>query len=457
MTYRINAVFAILFLGISVPPFAQSIHPKFDQRIFDNPKKNGQLLEGLFKTYELKQVAIAKVKNAIVLENGYAMSKLKNPGDWLRMREVYQATQVDLVYTKYPVDKEFWLTDYHELLVKRLAELFKADSSLNDNRIKWNLILQTACETQDEAKAMFHGFVIKYEKRKKPIVLKPDVAMTPSEKIDRYLVEVGGINDSLVYNTFDQHKAWTNAMVVMDMTGSMYQYSPQVLLWHIKNSERSGIKFFCYFNDGDKKAEVDKKIGETGGIYFEDANKPEKLAKLLYKVMKAGYGGETLDENDFEAIIAAEKEYAGKFENLILVADNTGIRDFELIDKIKNPIRVVLVGCEWGINVQYINLAYRTGGSLYTINDDVTDILTKVNEKGILEVNGNKYKLNKRINLFECYDEEYCQYQFQQEELAEGKTISSLKSSPVGKKMFKGVKGQKLASKKKKKKWNRGY
>jgi hypothetical protein len=438
----------IYFLPAHSQQAKTPIIPKFEQRIFDNPKKNGVLLEGLFKTIEVKKVFPERLKNVVVLENGYSISKLKNGAEWTRMREAYQAVQIDVVYTKYPKDKEFWLTDYHELLVKRLAELFKLDSSLNDNRIRWNLVLQSQCETQDEARSMYHGIVIKYEKRKTVFPVKPEVQMTTSEKIDRYLVEVGGIEDSIVYKTLDEHKSWTNALVVMDMTGSMYQYSPQAVLWHIKNAERSGIKHFCYFNDGDRKPEIEKKIGETGGIYFEEVAKPEKLAKLLYTVMRNGYGGETLDENDCEAIIKAEEHFAGQFENLILIADNTSIRDFALIDQIKHPVKVILVGCEWGINVQYINLAYRTGGSLYTVNDDITDLLAHV-EEGLLVINANKYKLNKKTNFFECYNEKECQFQYQQEEEAESKTINSLKRSPVGKKMFKGVKGQKLPSKNK--------
>lgn len=451
MKYFLIILLIWVFSQTLCAQYTQEISPKFERRIFDDPKKNGSLLEGLFKTIETKRVFPQKQKNVVVLENGYAQSKLKNGGDWIRMRQAWQAVQIDIVYTKYPKDKEFWLTDYHELLVKRLAELFKLDSTLNDNKIKWNLVLQTECETQDEAKTMFHGMIIKYEKRKLNIPVKPDVQMTPIEKVERYLVEVGGIQDSIVYKAFEDHKSWKNALVVMDMTGSMYQYAPQAVLWHLKNMEKSGINFFCYFNDGDRKPEIEKKIGETGGIYFQEANKPDKLVPLFYRVMKSGYGGETLDENDIEAIVKAEEHFDGKFETLILVADNTNIRDKELISKIKHPVKVVLVGCEWGINVEYINLAYKTGGSLHTIEDDVLDIPAHT-INGILAIGSNKYKFNRKTELYECYDEDYCNYQFSQEQDAEEKNLSSLKRSPVGKKMFKGVKGQKLPNKKKKKK-----
>lgn len=442
---------SILASGMLLAQQQGIVQPKFEQRIFDNPKKYGNRLEGMFKTIETKRVYPQKQKNVVVLENGYALSKLKNGGDWIRMREAWQAVQIDVVYTKYPKDKEFWLTDYTELLAKRLAELFKLDSSLNDARIRYNLVLQTECETQEEAKSMFHGFIIKYERRKLPVVVKPETQMTPLEKIDRYLVEVGGIQDSMVYRAFDEHKSWKNALVVMDMTGSMYQYAPQAVLWHIRNFESSGIKYFCYFNDGDRKPEAEKKIGETGGIYLQEANKPEKLAQLFYRVMKNGYGGETLDENDCEAILKAEEFYAGKFDNLILIADNTNIRDIELMYKIKHPVKVVLVGCEYGINVEYINLAYITGGSIHTIDDDVIDIPAHT-ENGILTIGANKYKFNPKTKLYECFDEEYCNFQYAQEEEAERNQLNSLKRSPVGKKMFKGVKGQKIPQKGPKKK-----
>ncbi|MBI3235218.1 MAG: hypothetical protein HYZ42_14485, partial [Bacteroidetes bacterium] len=93
--------FLYIFLSISCFTWAQTalvITPKFEQRIFDNPKKNGSLLEGLFKTIETKKVFPEKQKNVVVLENGYAQSKLKNGGDWIRMREAWQAIQIDIVY-----------------------------------------------------------------------------------------------------------------------------------------------------------------------------------------------------------------------------------------------------------------------------------------------------------------------------------------------------------------------
>lgn len=446
MVWRKNITFLFVFLICAVAALGQGITPRFSDRMLEKPSLYTSEIESIFKVSETKKVYTKNLKDMVVLENGYAQYKLKNAKDWLMLREEYQAHTLDVVYTKYPKDREFWLTDYHELLAKRLKELFKYDSSLNDVNIKFNIILQTACETQDEARAMFHGFIIRYAKRKAKSTPKPDVGMTPVQRVDRYLVEVGGLQDSFVWRTFAEHPSWKNALVVMDMTGSMYQYSPQVLLWHLKNSGSSGIKYLCYFNDGDKKLEKDKVIGATGGVYFVDAAKAEKASRMLYTVMRGGYGGETLDENDCEALIEAEKHFEG-FDELILVADNTPIRDFELFTKIKHPVKVILVGCEWGINVEYINLAYRTGGSVYTINDDINDILTKVVD-GVLTIGSNKYKLNPKTNLFECVDQESCDFQYRKEVESEQGNISALRRSPVGKKMAKPIKGQKLNGKK---------
>ncbi|MDZ4757849.1 MAG: hypothetical protein SGJ10_06895 [Bacteroidota bacterium] len=446
---RVSAFFNIV-LFCFLAKAQQPIIPKFSDRMLEKPNLYTSELEAIFKVSETKKVFTRNLKDMVVLENGYAQHNIKNIKDWLMLKEEYQAHTIDVVYTKYPKDREFWLTDYHELLVKRLKELFKFDSALNDVNIKFNIILQTSCETQDEAKAMFHGFIIRYAKRKAKPSPKPDAGMTPVQRVDRYLVEVGGLQDSFVWRTLAEHPSWKNALVVMDMTGSMYQYSPQVLLWHLKNTATSGIKYLCYFNDGDKKQEKDKLIGVTGGIYFIEAAKAEKASRMLYTVMRAGYGGETLDENDCEALIEAQKHFEG-FDELILVADNTPIRDYELLSKIKHPVRVILTGCEWGINVEYINLAYRTGGSVYTISDDINDILSKAQD-GVLSIGQNKYKLNSKSNLFECLDQESCDYQFKKEVEAEQGNIAALRRSPVGRKMAKPIKGQKLTGKKVKKK-----
>ena len=67
-----------------------------------------------------------------------------------------------MVYTKYPKDLQFWLTPYHDLLANRLKALFEVDPDLNDVSIKFIMVLQTECETDEQARKMWHGVLIRY-------------------------------------------------------------------------------------------------------------------------------------------------------------------------------------------------------------------------------------------------------------------------------------------------------
>jgi hypothetical protein len=53
--------------------------------------------------------------------------------------------------------------------------LFQLDSSLNSDQIKWNLVLQTGCETGKEAQKYFHGIIIYFETQQEQIIETPVV------------------------------------------------------------------------------------------------------------------------------------------------------------------------------------------------------------------------------------------------------------------------------------------
>src|SRR5690554_4643938 len=76
-------------------------------------------------------------------------------------------------------------------------------------------------------------------------------------------------------------------------------------------------------------------------------------------------------------LLEAQKKYPHAKE-IILIADNhSPIRDYSLIKDIKVPVRVILCGTKFNINNQYLNLARKTGGSVHTINEDLTNLIDK--------------------------------------------------------------------------------
>lgn len=391
--------FSIFFIFLTVFVFSQDV--KFSKEILNNPKENSDSLEAMFNVNEIKVFDKSKAKNQIVLENGYVQSKIKNPNDWTANKEDVLVTQIDIVFTKYPRDKEEWRTNYHSLLSDRLKELFTIDPKLNSNLFEWNLVLQTDCKTEEQTKEFFHGIVIKYVQVSK-LETSEDVDETPIQnkeyfhrnvlKVENFIMSQGGFKDSIILKILDRHPEWENSLIVMDWTGSMYPYAAQAVLWHATNFKKSGINYFTFFNDGDDIADNRKVIGETGGIYFSKAKNLENLINTFYLVSSKGKGGDS-PENDVEALLAAVNRYQD-FDDLILIADNNScVRDFRLLKKLDASVRVILCGTEFGINPQYVNLAYQTGGSLHTIENDIYDISKRI-QNDTITIDRVRYKLN---------------------------------------------------------------
>lgn len=175
--------------------------------------------------------------------------------------------------------------------------------------------------------------------------------------------------DSTVFNVLGRHPEWTKASLVLDWTGSMYGYGAEAILWHAMNEERSGIEQVFFFNDGDNKKNRKKVPGYTGGVYQVAAKPAEKAMKYFQKVKQKGNGGDS-PENDIEALITAISK-APEAKEIILVADNMScIRDFALLSCLNRPVRIILCGTQRGINHQYLNVAWKTQGSVHTKQSD---------------------------------------------------------------------------------------
>ncbi|HMR46699.1 MAG TPA: hypothetical protein PKC92_07860 [Bacteroidia bacterium] len=400
---------------MAVQSFSQQV--KFQQSWLDNPAKYSTEIEEVFTSDTIDTFQKEEYKSFTILENGYAKSKIKNTNDWKGIPSEYYADTIIFIYTQYPKNINFWLTNYHTLLAQRLKNLFKLSPDLNSEQTKFKILLQTSCNTDDEAKKMFHGIAIHLA----PIISEPvkqqeniikqqvyddtlkniknsEQHTITTRKINSFIANNGGITDSVVYKIFSRHPEWDNCLVIMDWTGSMYPYGAQAVLWHSLNLKQSGIKYFVFFNDGNM--EKRKKIGKTRGVYFEKAENINKIIGLLSKVKAKGNGGDP-EENDVEAILKGIQKYPD-FKNLILIADNNScMRDYCLVKDIKVPVKVVLCGTYSGINPQYINLAYKTKGSIHTIEDDISDFYNRTNTDATFMIDGSEYRYNTKRDLFE--------------------------------------------------------
>ncbi len=208
--------------------------------------------------------------------------------------------------------------------------------------------------------------------------------------------------NNVVFNVLNRNKHWKNKLIVADLTGSMYPYAQQMSTWlklHFMKDTTS--QHFVFFNDGDKKLDEDKKIGATGGLYHCKAKTVDELISTMELTIKKGQGGDA-PENPVEAIIFGLNK-SGKVDDVILIADNWAkARDIKLLARIKVPVRVVLCGVYEGmeINEDYLNLAYKTKGSVHTIEQDITDLMKQSTDKKF-NINGVDYIIkNGSVKVF---------------------------------------------------------
>lgn len=199
--------------------------------------------------------------------------------------------------------------------------------------------------------------------------------------------------DEVFLKVMKRNVKWKDKLIVCDITGSMYPYIGQVLLWYKLNYIGEKTTRLCFFNDGDSLADHLKLIGKTGGIYYCEKCSKDSLMNVMARAMAAGCGGDA-PENNIEALLSATQKMKG-FKELILVADNNcSVKDIELLDRLKIPVHVIVCGSEERLGADYLQIAYQTKGSIHTIEEDIENIAS-MKEGSVIKIGDRKYKLRK--------------------------------------------------------------
>lgn len=297
--------------------------------------------------------------------------------------------EVALVYTDYPRGNARLQTYLNKMRILELARYFPEILDLPLE--SWRIVNQTDCPSKAAAKKLFHGFVLR---------LSPKLEGTDFTNEEKLAELTEG--DTTIYNVLDRNKDWEKMLVVTDLTGSMSPYTAQLLVWFKLNEKVNEVEHFVFFNDGDDKSDLDKKIGETGGIYDGKAENFDEIAALATRTTTNGYGGDD-PENNVEALLYGLKA-CQECKDVVMIADNIAApRDVGLISKVDKPVKIILCGTEDGINTTYLDLAYQTGGSVHTIEEDIEDLI-KVNEgeelrigREVFTIRDGKFELLRRI------------------------------------------------------------
>ena len=210
------------------------------------------------------------------------------------------------------------------------------------------------------------------------------------EELDRKTGGYGIKDNTIITDVFDRNK-WKNKLIFCDLTGSMSPYASQLSQWYALNYITEKKLQFVFFNDGDNKPDNQKIIGETGGIYYSPSYGIDKLLDVMTAVSIAGSGGDC-PENNMEALIKGEKQ-ADPYSEIIMIADNNAsVKDIELLENFNIPVHIILCGLRSSAHEDYLNIAYKTKGSIHTMEKDLYD-LWKTAEGGTININGIDYTL----------------------------------------------------------------
>lgn len=379
--------------------------------------------------------------NQLAISMPFANQLILNPEQKLALQEKV-VIKIELVYTKYRTSPTF---DQKLLNHNRLVELKKLAPQLFENPLwDFELISQTNGNSQSECNTMFHGFIITFrpnssnntllqeaeyldkvvaqliEKSKKdsiPDKLTYDIKTRWDNVIGYVHDTVWKINeeeqipppdffynhelfkDSTVINAFNRNNSWKNFIVVTDVTGSMSPYIAQVFVWLKEQAENNEAKYFVFFNDGDAKSSREKKPLKTQGIYGVSNKGLDAVMQKAALCMKNGSGGGEGLENDVEAILFGQEAYESADE-IILIADNfESMRDYKFLDQIKKPVRIIICGAKTRVNIEYLDLARITKGSIHTSKSDVFDLYS-VKKNQTITIDGQSYLFyNDRFNF----------------------------------------------------------
>jgi hypothetical protein len=183
--------------------------------------------------------------------------------------------------------------------------------------------------------------------------------------------------DSTSYRVLARNlRRWPDAVIVCDLTTSMYPYSTQLFAWFRKNSKHLPVQGIVFFTDCDSLGRETVPGGPPGQMFVTRPGDVGQTLPVMLAAARNTVANAHSAENDVEALLFAQ----GLFPNarhLVLLADNRSpVKDLARLGGVNRPVHVVLCGAPGDSTVafwpDYYALARRTGGSLHTPEDDFT-------------------------------------------------------------------------------------
>ncbi len=209
--------------------------------------------------------------------------------------------------------------------------------------------------------------------------------------------------DSTSYNTLSRNlRRWPDAVVVCDLTSSMYPYSTQLFAWFRQNARNPAIKGILFFTDCDSLGQQTKPGGPAGRMFVTRDRDVASVLPVMIEGARNTVHNTDDAENDVAALLTAQRLFPGA-KQLILIADNgSAVKDMSQLSGVKKPVHVVLCGTTDNTARPFMPdhyaIASRTNGSLHTIDDDLNpSVLTS---RTTLRVGDRYYRYVARKNQF---------------------------------------------------------
>jgi hypothetical protein len=199
-----------------------------------------------------------------------------------------------------------------------------------------------------------------------------------------------------------ERNQFKNPLVICDASSSMSMVMDDLQAWFSNYVKTNPTSQFVFFNDGDLKKHEEKKVGETGGIYYTPSLPLDKLIVFMRMVYSKGKDDDS-EDNYMEALIKGTKMAQQPYGDIILIVDNHAtVSDMSLLSQFNKPVHVVVFcsikgGCDHSFcQPDYLKIAWKTKGTLHIDGLDYNDI-GKMKEGETINVTSSNttYKLLK--------------------------------------------------------------
>ena len=231
------------------------------------------------------------------------------------------------------------------------------------------------------------------------------VAFSPEElPIKQQMMTDEFGSDSTSYRILERNlRRWPKAVLVCDLTSSMYPYTTQLFTLLKQYAHNPSIQGVVFFTDCDSLGQQTYEGGPPGRMFITHERNVVNTLPVLLNAARNTVRNKDDAENDVEALLVAQKEFPDA-NHLILVADNMStVKDMSRLNSVKKPVHVMLCGTTGSdtalaFQSDYYVIANQTNGSLHTLEDDLSP--RTISSNTTLRVGTRYYHYSRRKKQF---------------------------------------------------------